>query len=45
MLILEDITEKDGTTNHQNIIWGEKEMKKLKKYFRKILNWIIKGYE
>jgi len=36
---------KDGTMNHLKIIWEEKEMKKLKKYFRKILNWIIKGYQ
>ncbi len=45
MLTLEDIMEKDGIMNHHNTIWGERNMKKIKKYFRKILNWIVKGYD
>jgi len=35
---------KDGTMNHLKIIWEEKEMKKIKKIFKDLYNWIIKGY-
>jgi hypothetical protein len=37
--------EKDGIMNLAIIIWGEKSMKKIKKYIRMFLNWIVKGYD